>query len=189
MKKLREASRPNLAFMILVFFVLSFISARVFTTFFPSTILIVGGYHIHHFFYGIVLLVIGGWLGINYHQDQIDRIAAVIFGVGGGLVGDEIGFIVTFNYYSEITYTFVVSLLAFAFMATIVKRHGKAILTELGGFFRINLDLYVGLFLASVSSAFLIQSDNKLAVVLSGITLIVGLALVLRRIIRHVKHR
>lgn len=189
MKRLREASRPNLSFIILASFVLSFISARVFTTFFPSTVLIVGGYHIHHFFYGIILLVIGGWLGINYHEDQVDRIAAILFGVGGGLIGDEIGFIITLEYYSGITYTIVVSLLAFAFMATIFKRHGRAIIAELGESFRNNFDLYAGLFLASVSSAFLIQSDNILAVGLSGIALIAGCALILRRIARHVRHQ
>jgi len=132
------------------------------------------------------LLAIGGWLGINYRDDHTERIAAIIFGVGGGLVGDEIGLLLTFgDYYSELTYTFVISLLAFAFMVTLFKRHGQAIITELFGFFRLNIDLYVGLFLAFVSSAFLIQSDNTLVIVLSGITFIVALVLIIRRIIRY----
>ena len=114
------------------------------------------------------------------------RIAAIIFGVGGGLVGDEIGLLVTFgNYYSELTYTFVISLLVFAFMATLFKRHGQAIITELFGFFRQNIDLYVGLFLAFVSSAFLIQSENMLVIVLSSIVLVVALVLIARRIMRY----
>jgi len=186
MKRLRGAEKPNLSFIMLSFFLASFVVARVFTAFFPSTFLEVQGYHIHHFWYGLALLAIGGWLGINYRDDHTERIAAIIFGVGGGLVGDEIGLLVTFgNYYSELTYTFVISLLAFAFMATLLKRHGQAIITELFGFFRLNIDLYVGLFLAFVSSAFLIQSDNTVVIVLSSITFVVALALILRRVMRY----
>jgi hypothetical protein len=148
----------------------------------------VQGFHIHHFWYGLALLTIGGWLGINYRDDQTERIAAIIFGVGGGLIGDEIGLLVTFgDYYSELTYTFVISVLVFAVMATLFKRHGQVIITELFGFSRLNIDLYVGLFLAFVSSAFLIQSDNVLVIVVSSTTFIVALALILRRTIRYLK--
>jgi len=188
MKSLRGASKPNLSFIMLVFFLASFVVARVFTAFFPSAVLVVEGYHVHHFWYGLALLATGGWLGINYRDDHTERIAAIIFGVGGGLVGDEIGLLVTFgDYYSELTYTFVISLLTFAFMATLFKRHGQTIITELFGFFRQNIDLYVGLFLAFVSSAFLIQSDNTLVIILSGTTFIVALALIVRRIIRYLR--
>jgi len=188
MKRLHNASKPNLSFIMLISFLASFIVARVFTYFFPSTILMVQGYHVHHFWYGLALLVIGGWLGINYRDDQTERIAAIIFGVGGGLIGDEIGLLITFgDYYSELTYTFVISLLGFAFMATLFKRHGQAIITELFGFFRLNIDLYVGLFLAFVSSAFLIQSENTFVIVLSGITFLAGLVLIVRRITRYLR--
>jgi len=188
MKRLRGAEKPNLSFIMLAFFLASFVVARVFTAFFPSAVLEVQGYHVHHFWYGLALLAIGGWLGINYRDDHTERIAAIIFGVGGGLVGDEIGLLVTFgNYYSELTYTFVISLLAFAFMVTLLKRHGQAIITELFGFFRLHIDLYVSLFLAFVSSAFLIQSDNTVVIVLSSITFIVALALILKRIMRYLR--
>jgi len=188
MKRLRGAEKPNLSFIMLAFFLASFVVARVFTYFFPSTQLVIQGYHVHHFWYGLALLAIGGWLGINYRDDHTERIAAIIFGVGGGLVGDEIGLLLTFgDYYSELTYTFVISLLAFAFMATLFKRHGQAIITELYGFSRLNIDLYVGLFLAFVSSAFLIQSENTVVIGLSSITFIVALALIVRRIIRYLR--
>jgi len=188
MKRLRGASKPNLSFIMLVFFLASFVVARVFTAFFPLTVLMVQGYHIHHFWYGLALLAIGGWLGINYRDDHTERIAAIIFGVGGGLVGDEIGLLLTFgDYYSELTYTFVIALLAFAFMATLFKRHGQAIITELFGFFRQNIDLYAGLFLAFVSSAFLLQSDNRSVIVLSSITFLIALALIVRRIMRYLR--
>jgi uncharacterized membrane protein len=150
--------------------------------------LVVQNIHVHHFWFGLALLVVGGWLGINYRDDEIDRLAAIIFGVGGGLVGDEVGLLLTFgNYYSELTYTFVIALLAFSFMAALFRRHGKTIVTELYGFSRSHVDLYVGVFLAFISSAFLIQSDDVLVIVLSTIGFAVGLALIARRIIRFLR--
>jgi membrane protein CcdC involved in cytochrome C biogenesis len=49
----------------------------------------------------------------------------------------------------------------------------------------MNADLYVGLFLAFVSSAFLIQSDNVLVIVLSGMTFLVALGLIVRWMMRY----
>ncbi|HML02489.1 MAG TPA: hypothetical protein VK487_03845, partial [Candidatus Bathyarchaeia archaeon] len=57
----------------------------------PRTILVRYGLHIHHFWFGLVLLVVGGWLGISYENERIDRVAAILFGAGGGLVADEVG--------------------------------------------------------------------------------------------------
>lgn len=188
MKKLDTASKPNLSFIILSSFLASFAVARVFTGLFPSTVLEVQDIHVHHFWYGLALLVVGGWLGINYRDDHIERLAAIIFGVGGGLVGDEIGLLLTFgDYYSELSYTFVIALLAFSFMATLFRRHGKAIVTELYGFSRRHFDLYAGLFLAFISSAFLIQSDDMRVIILSTVAFAVGLILIARRIIRFLR--
>lgn len=190
MSKLQWALKPNLSFLMLASFVISFVISRVFTSFFPSSQLVIQGYHVHHFWYGLALLAIGGWLGINYRDEQTDRIAAIIFGVGGGLVGDEIGLLLTLgDYYSEVTYTFVIALLAFAFIATLFRRHGQTIVAEIFGFMRLNIDLYVGLFLTFLSSAFLIQSNNTLVIAISGATLLIALALILRRISRYMIHR
>jgi hypothetical protein len=184
MQKLEKASKPNLSFIMLSAFLASFAVARVFTAFFPSTTLVIQEIHVHHFWYGLALLTIGGWLGINYRDDHTDRLAAIIFGIGGGLVGDEIGLLLTFgDYYSELTYTFIIALLTFSIMATLFKRHGKTIITELYGFSRKHIDLYIGLFLAFISSAFLIQSDNTPVIILSLITFIAALTLIARRII------
>jgi hypothetical protein len=188
LEKLEKASKPNLSFIMLSSFLASFAVARVFTAFYPSTTLIIQGIHVHHFWYGLALLTIGGWLGINYRDDHTDRLAAIIFGTGGGLIGDEIGLLLTFgNYYSELTYTFLIALLTFAVMATLLKRHGKTIITEIYGFTRTHIDLYIGLFLAFTSSAFLIQSDNAIVIILSTITFIFAIILITRRIIQFLK--
>jgi lysyl-tRNA synthetase class 2 len=50
----------------------------------------VGGTHIHHLVWGILLLLIFGWIGIAVDPDSPWReISAVMFGVGAGLTLDE----------------------------------------------------------------------------------------------------
>ncbi len=50
----------------------------------------VGGTHIHHLVWGILLLLIFGWLGIAVAPDSPWReISAVMFGIGAGLTLDE----------------------------------------------------------------------------------------------------
>jgi hypothetical protein len=50
----------------------------------------VGGTHIHHLVWGILLLLVFGWIGITVSPDSPWReISAVMFGVGTGLTLDE----------------------------------------------------------------------------------------------------
>jgi hypothetical protein len=50
----------------------------------------VGGTHIHHLVWGILLLLIFGWIGVAVAPDSPWReIAAVFFGIGAGLTLDE----------------------------------------------------------------------------------------------------
>jgi hypothetical protein len=50
----------------------------------------VGGTHIHHLVWGILLLLIFGWVGLTVAPDSPWReISAVMFGVGTGLTLDE----------------------------------------------------------------------------------------------------
>jgi hypothetical protein len=75
----------------------SFVGARIFTTMYPHTWVIVGGIHIHHFWYGLGMLAIAGWLGIVSTVPTYRRLYALVFGLGGGLIGDEIGLLLTFG--------------------------------------------------------------------------------------------
>jgi hypothetical protein len=71
--------------------------ARSFTTLYPETHLLGGGFHIHHFWYGLSMPAVGGWLGISYDHERISRAAAISFGAGGGLIGDEVGLLSHLN--------------------------------------------------------------------------------------------
>jgi hypothetical protein len=182
--------RPRLSVLALLSFVASFLVARMFTTFYPSVIIVGGGIHIHHFWFGIVLQAIGGWLGISYDDRRINRLAAILFGVGGGLIGDEIGLLLTFgNYWTQITYTVVISLAAFASVIILLMRYSGTVARGLGEFANSNMSLYFGIFLATVSIAFVAETNdvrvNELSILLTALAAVVILAHFLQRLRKH----
>ncbi|MGI8804382.1 MAG: hypothetical protein ACR2IN_01550 [Thermoleophilaceae bacterium] len=85
-------------FLLLLGFLLSFGFIRMSTrlmrdpriTWWPGSIETGGGLHIHHLVFGIVLLLLAGFLGFALQPDSPWlEILAVAFGVGGGLTLDE----------------------------------------------------------------------------------------------------
>jgi|SRR6056297_804326 len=74
--------------------------------------IIVYGYHIHHFYFGILLLSIAGWMAIVGNDYFSKEKLAVMYGVGLGLFMDEIGMLLSEgNYYSRLSYLLGVLLL------------------------------------------------------------------------------
>jgi uncharacterized membrane protein len=126
------------------------------------------------------MLAIGGWLGITYDSERITRLAAILFGAGGGLIGDEVGLLVTLgNYQSEITYSFVILFLAFVSILILASRYQKMIKIEFTEFVSDHIALYVGVFLAGVSIAFITQTDNTIIIGISSLVALVGLIILL----------
>ncbi|MFW6270520.1 MAG: hypothetical protein ACOC4G_10620 [Bacillota bacterium] len=67
--------------------------------------IILFGYHIHHFYFGIALIIIAGWISINDIKVFSRKHAAIMYGIGLGLFMDEIGLLLTWgNYYSSLSY-------------------------------------------------------------------------------------
>lgn len=87
----------QLARIVLMVFLLTFISARVVVFLImsrriPDLYLHLGGTHIHHLNYGIFLLSgVGAYLLFNRPEGRILKIAAVVYGVGMALTYDEFG--------------------------------------------------------------------------------------------------
>lgn len=157
----RFQPKPHLVTVALTAFLISFIAARVFTTFFPSTVIVTSGIHIHHFWFGIALLAVGGWIGISYNDKETDLIAAVLYGAGGGLIIDEVGLLLTFgNYWTSLTYTVLAIILALAAVLLVISRYRQAIESDLLGFLRNRISLYLGIFLLAVSIAFTTETNN-----------------------------
>ncbi|TDX48217.1 hypothetical protein [Orenia marismortui] len=75
------------------------------TRFYIGRNIILFGHHIHHFYFGIILIAIAGWISIVGSSILNRKHAALIYGSGLGLFMDEIGLLLTWgNYYSGLTY-------------------------------------------------------------------------------------
>lgn len=168
-------TKPNLSVLALISFIIAFIVARTFTSLYPKTVWEISGLHIHHFWYGLALLAIGGWLGITVENERVNRIAAILFGAGGGLIGDEVGLLLTLSahaYWADFTYTFIIIFLAFASMITLLVKYNKVIRAEFAQFLRSNASLYISVFLLALSITFILTNDVTLMTISSFIAAI-----------------
>ncbi len=86
------------AFVLLAAFLLSFLfirtSARLIrspkVSWWPGSVKTSGGLHLHHLVWGIVLLLVCGFLGFAVHpRSPATEILAALFGIGAGLTLDE----------------------------------------------------------------------------------------------------
>src|SRR6266705_6189864 len=86
----RTIFRHGLAFYGTVAFVAGFLGARLFATLNPTVVVERGAVHFHHFWYGLAMVVATGWLGISLSNERMGRNLGIIFGLGAGLIGDEV---------------------------------------------------------------------------------------------------
>ena len=108
-------------FIVFVAFLLSFSIARAIVYLFPTLSLIIGKYHIHHFYYGIALLIASNWITLVSNREGPKLFAAALFGLGLGIVADEVGLLLTCtspltlqcNYFARITLDFFIIIVAF----------------------------------------------------------------------------
>lgn len=82
-------------FIIFVTFLLSFTIQRIAAHLLPSVNLTIGNYHIHHFYFGIILLAIASWIALITNREGPKLFAAAMFGIGLGVLADEVGLILT----------------------------------------------------------------------------------------------
>ena len=82
----------SLAFPILFTFVLTFITARLFSLFWPQIFLEVSDdLHIHHYTYGVFIMAAAGYIGLAVSQARAKFWTAMLLGIGLGLAMDEFG--------------------------------------------------------------------------------------------------
>ncbi|MEM3725441.1 MAG: hypothetical protein QXK98_01080 [Candidatus Bathyarchaeia archaeon] len=164
-------TKPNLSLLALASFIVSLIIARTFTSLYPKIVWEVSGYHIHHFWYGLAMLTISGWLGISVENERFNRVASILFGAGGGLIADEVGLLLTLEsegYWAETTYTLLIMFLALILTATLIVKYSKTLRVEFPQFFGSNISLYLGFFLAAVSIAFILETEDIMMIAVSS---------------------
>ncbi len=145
----------GLSFIAVFSFVFSFFGSRLFATLNPTVVVETGGIHFHHFWYGLVMVSASGWLGITVRNERFDRLFAVVYGLGAGFIGDEVGLLLTFgNYQSELTYLFFIGAICFIFLATLALRYGKQLERDLSSISRKERLFQAGVFLMGFSAFF-----------------------------------
>lgn len=82
-------------FVVFVAFLISFALTRAVAYLLPSVNLIIGRYHIHHFYYGIILMIASNWIALVSDRPRLRLFAAVLFGIGLGVLADEVGLLLT----------------------------------------------------------------------------------------------
>jgi hypothetical protein len=82
--------KKQLLIIVLLSFLVAFIVVRIYSLSIGHSFYI-RGYHIHHFYFGMLVLSTGGLIGILSTRKRILQIAAMLIGTGMGLFADEIG--------------------------------------------------------------------------------------------------
>ena len=155
---------------------------------FPDTVVMQGGIHLHHFWYGIALISVAGWMGIAWRNERLYRLYAVLYGLGAGFVGDEVGLLLTFNNYeSGLTYLFFVAAISFVIIATLFLRYRAQLKEELLKLSFRERAAIIGVYITGFSVFFLFLSSG---VSLVGIPLaLAGLTILIITYARHRKAR
>ncbi len=154
--------RHGLTFIATLAFVVSFFGSRLFATLFPTTVVMQGGIHLHHFWYGIALISVAGWMGIAWRNERLYRLYAL-------------------------TYLFFVAAISFVIIATLFLRYRAQLQEELLKLsFRERLAM-IGVFLTGFSVFFFFLSSG---ISLVGIPLsLCGLAILVWVYVRRRKPR
>jgi hypothetical protein len=151
----RTIFRHGLAFYGTLSFVASFFGARLFATLNPTVTVVRSGIHFHHFWYGLAMVVSTGWLGISLSNERLSRNLAIIFGLGAGLIGDEVGLLLTFgDYTSSLTEIFFVGAIAFVILATLLSKGRGYIEREVINLSREERLTQIGVFVGAFSVIF-----------------------------------
>jgi len=166
----RTVFRHGLAFYGTLAFVASFLGARLFATLNPTVTVVRGGIHFHHFWYGLAMVVSTGWLGITLNNERMGRNLAIIFGLGAGLIGDEVGLLLTFgDYTSNLTEIFFVGAVSFIILATLLSRGRKHIEKEVINLSRKERLTQVGVFLGAFSVIFFAAGNWEIGFAVLGL--------------------
>ena len=172
--------RPGLSFIGLLSFATSFFGSRLFATFYPTVVVQQQGIHFHHFWYGIGLLALAGWLAIAWKSERLDRAYAVMYGLGAGFIGDEVGLLLTFgNYQSGLTYDFFIGAISASFLLILVIRYRVVLRKELSYLTTREGLALVGVFVTGFSAILFAFNSLSLGTPLA----LVGIVVILRELL------
>ncbi|TMI18633.1 hypothetical protein E6H33_00990 [Candidatus Bathyarchaeota archaeon] len=155
----------------------AFFGSRVFAILNPTVVVAQGSIHFHHFWYGLGMITLVGWLGIAFNRPSLVRTYAIIFGLGAGLVGDEVGLLLTFgDYESSLTTDFFVGVIGFIILASTLVRYRKIVMKDVTHTSWNERLIYIGINLAGLSAIFFAVNSITPGLVLATIGIILIIA-------------
>ena len=106
----------NLFALILVSYVVGFLISRIFVILFPQSQFWYLGLHLHHYYLGLIFLIIAVGIPLYYRSLKYGCISAILYGSGLGIYVDEIGLQITggAGYWDPMTFL-IASILGFIF--------------------------------------------------------------------------
>lgn len=112
---LRPKTGKEIPFLIMLSFLGTFAISRAIVNYFPNLTLEVRGNHIHHFSYGIVLLILIGYFLLTQDRHPKTRLKlSLVYGIALGLAFDEFAMWIQLEdvYYDRATYDAIVIIAA-----------------------------------------------------------------------------
>jgi hypothetical protein len=150
-----------------------FFAARLFAAQNPNVVVVQGGIHFHHFWYGLGMVTLAGWLGIAFNRPRLVRTYAIIFGLGAGLIGDEVGLLLTLgDYQSSLTTDFFVGVVGFIILASTLVRYRKIVRRDVTHTSWNERLIYIGISLTGLSAIFFAVNRLTSGLVLASIGVI-----------------
>ena len=114
-----------------------------------------------------------GWLGIAYSSQRLLRTYALVFGLGAGLIADEVGLLLTLgDYQSELTSDFFVGAVGFIILASTLVRYRKIVMKDVTHTSWNERLIYIGINLAGLSAIFFAVNSITPGLVLAAIGII-----------------
>src|SRR6266566_5170057 len=166
-------NRRGLSFLGTLGFMTAFFGSRVFAILNPTVVVAQGSIHFHHFWYGLGMITLVGWLGIAFNRPRLVRTYAIIFGLGAGLIGDEVGLLLTFgDYQSSLTTDFFVGVIGFIILASTLVRYRKIVMKDVTHTSWNERLIYIGINLAGLSAIFFAVNSITPGLVLAAIGII-----------------
>src|SRR6266446_8368970 len=128
------------------------------------------------FRHGLAMVVATGWLGISLSNERLSRNLAIVFGLGAGLIGDEVGLLLTFrDYTSNLTEIFFVAAIACIILETLLSRGGGHIEREVINISRRERLTQIGVFIGAFSVIFFAVEEWAIGFAVLGLGVLVFL--------------
>jgi hypothetical protein len=116
------------------------------------------------------MVTLAGWLGIAFNRPRLVRAYAIIFGLGAGLIGDEVGLLLTLgDYKSSLTTDFFVGVIGFIILASTLVRYRKVVMKDVTHTSWNERLIYIGISLAGLSGIFFAVNSITPGLVLAGV--------------------